>query len=249
MTWGMRALASLGIVFAIFPGDVCAQGGPDSDAAGGATASVPVMVLPPREGAEIEVVVDTRAVPAVVESPAPAAAVDPGTHFIVELNIGTSFTGAVGLAGSILVGAGGRLAGFPLIFYLVAEAGFQLGGSDGQIEGQGYVDSRQYADLTLGLRTYIPILRDLRLFVDLLPGATFTVSTLERDGFTTLESRGWYAHFAFGGGIQARILRELSAGLRVKVLATDDGLDDAREALGIYTPLPFVLTGSVTWHL
>jgi len=196
---------------------------------------------------QIEVVVDTRAAPVAVEVPPEPQ--DPGTHFIVELNLGSSFTGSVGFAGSLLVGAGGRLRGFPPIFYLVGEAGFQLGGSDGQIDGARYVDGREYGDVSLGLRTYLPILRDLRIFLDILPGATFVTSTLARDGLTELHTSGWYAHFAFGGGVQGRIFRELSAGLRVKILATDDGLDDAREALGIYTPMPVVLSGTVTWHL
>lgn len=236
MTWGIRALASLGIALVIFPGDVRAE---DSNEEARA-ASPGVMVHSSSDPPDIEVVIEAR----------PASAPeDPGTHFIVELNMGTSFTGSVGLAGSLLVGAGGRLRGFPPIFYLVGEAGFQLGGSDGQIDGAHYVDAREYADLSLGLRTYVPVHRDLRIFVDLLPGATFVTSSLARDGFTALHTSGWYAHFGIGGGVAARVFRELSVGVRVRVLLTDDGLDDAREALGIHTPAPLVLSGAVTWHL
>ncbi|MBW2460675.1 MAG: hypothetical protein JRH11_03445 [Deltaproteobacteria bacterium] len=242
-------------MFAIFTGDVRAEDVPGARAGtSGPAYREPevreVMVRPPATSPPIEIVVDTRATPAVVEvAPEPQEPQDPGTHFIVELNLGSSFTGSVGFAGSLLVGAGGRLRGFPPIFYLVGEAGFQLGGSDGQIDGARYVDGREYGDISLGLRTYLPILRDLRIFLDILPGATFVTSSLARDGLTELHTSGWYAHFAFGGGVQGRIFRELSAGLRVKVLATDDGLDDAREALGIYTPMPVVLSGTVTWHL
>jgi len=188
----------------------------------------------------------------VVEAPVevlPAAQpVDPGTHFILELNLGSSFTGSVGFAGSVLVGAGGKLKGFPPIFYLVGEAGYQRGGSDGQSLDGFYEDGRDYADFSLGLRTYVPLLEDVRLFLDLLPGATLATATLSRTGFEDLRSNGWYAHFVGALGIQVRVFRELSAGIRAKILVTDDGLDDLREAIGIHTPLPMVFSGSVTWH-
>jgi hypothetical protein len=179
----------------------------------------------------------------------PPTQVDPGTHFILELNMGSSFAGSVGFAGSLLVGAGGKLKGFPPIFYLVAEGGYERGGSDGRLVGGSFQDGRDYADLSLGLRTYVPVFQDVRIFLDLLPGATYATSTLAREGFTDLYTSGWYAHFVLGVGVQVRVFRELSAGVRAKVLFTDDGLDDLREELGIHTPVPMVLSGSITWHL
>ncbi len=175
--------------------------------------------------------------------------IDTGTHFILEMNVGSSFAGSVGFAGSLIVGAGGKLKGFPPIFYLIAEGGYQRGGSDGRLVGGNYQDGRDYADFSLGLRTYVPILRDIRLFLDLLPGATNATSTLSRDGFADLRSNGWYAHFVLGVGVQVRIFHELSAGVRAKMLFTDDGLGDLRQALGIDTTIPIVLSGSITWHL
>jgi hypothetical protein len=200
---------------------------------------------------ELTVVEETRTAEIVVEvsEPQPAAQQrDPGTHFIVELNLGLSLSGSIGFAGGLLVGAGGKLKGFPPIFYVIAEAGYLHGGSDGTVDGGSYQDARDYGHLSLGLRIYVPVHEYVRLFADVLGGATSATASFSRDGFSDLRSSAWNAHFIAGLGVQARIFREISAGVRATVLYTGDGLGELREALGISNTPPIVLSGSVTWH-
>jgi hypothetical protein len=229
------------VAFPVFiTASVAAQTSTKKDHSGAAPTALTAIERTP----EPEVVATAEAEPLT-----PPTHIDPGTHFVLEMNLGSSFSGSVGFAGSLVLGAGGKLKGFPLVFYLVGEAGYQRGGSDGQSTDGAYEDGRDYADFSIGLRTYVPIIPDVRLFLDLLPGATHASASLARDGFSDLSSSGFYAHFALGLGAQVRIFRELSAGVRAKVLFADDGLDDLREAIGIHTPVPIVVSGTITWHL
>ena len=86
------------------------------------------------------------------------------------------------------------------------------------------------------------------------PSAREASATLSRTCFADLYSSGWYAHFVAGLGVQVRVFRELSAGIRAKVQRdrsfgkseeTERNLVKWGNAIGV--PLVVVLFGILRW--
>jgi hypothetical protein len=213
----------------------------------------PVLVLPaepagtPPDVAVNVTVNEGGAAASAAEEEVPPAP-SPGTHFLLEAGAGVLFGGGFGGEGSLMLGAGGRLGGTPFRFYLVGEMAYAAMSGTGSIEGTRYVDERRWLDLDFGLRMIIPIVGPLRVFFDLMGGATLAHAGLEREGHTPLESTDWEPMMAASAGFQARIFEPLSVGLRVKVRFTDDGLDALRDQLGFTRDVPVSIDGTVTWH-
>ena len=174
----------------------------------------------------------------------------PGTHFIAELNGGGSLNRDGGLALDALVGAGGKLPGFPPRFYFVAEFSYNTSTESGRLTSVpgNYRDERDYKDITFGLRTYLPIWGPVRVFADLLGGASNQSVILERDHHVTRQASDWSGLLAVGAGFQFRLMHHLSIGLRTKVVLTPHDVGGLHQATGSNAPYRTSLTGGVTWH-
>lgn len=174
----------------------------------------------------------------------------PGTHFLVELHGGGSLNRDGGLAVDGLVGVGGKLRWLPLRFYLITEFAYSTLTEEGQIQSLPLMfrDERSFRDLALGLRTYVPLWRNLRFFVDLMGGATLQAASLERDTLMSRSASGWIPLALGAAGLQVRLFHHLSLGVRAKMVFTRDDLAGLHAAVGRDTPLRAALTAGLTWH-
>ena len=174
----------------------------------------------------------------------------PGTHFIAELHTGGAFDGETGVALGGVLGVGGKLRGLPLRFYLIGDVSYGLLTSEGKISSTPllYQESRSYTDLSLGLRTYVPIFRWVRLFVDITGGGSKSSYLLQRQGLTNIALDGWQGFAQFAGGLQLRLFHHLSLGLRSAFVLTDDPLANIRELTGQSSSLRSSFTAGITWH-
>jgi hypothetical protein len=171
-----------------------------------------------------------------------------GTHHMAELEGGITPAATPGFAGSLLFGSGGRPPGTPLRIYAIAEVSF----ADSQPAIALRVpsvraDERSYFGLAAGVRLYVPIAGELRLFLDALGGASYNTAKLETAA-VQLDESDWFIQGALAGGLQYRLLNGLSLGARVKWTASDDPLSDVRDRLGLSDAFPFTITTGMTWH-
>lgn len=171
-----------------------------------------------------------------------------GTHFLSEFNGGVHL-GDEGSALQALLGVGGKPRGFPLRFYLVGEVGYSsIEQISRGVDGGAIQDLRGSLDLAAGLRIYWPVLGSLRLFVDGLLGVSRVDATLHHQGFRSLHSNDFYLAGIMAGGVQYRLIRSLSLGLRLRVTLAEDGLAEPRRALLGSSSTRTSLTGGLTWH-
>lgn len=183
-------------------------------------------------------------------APAPCP---PPTHFIAELHGGSTTYGGGGPVLSALFGVGGKLRGFPPIFYLVGEASYSASRESGGLPttGIGYRDERSAFDLLAGLRIYLPIYGPVRLFGEAAIGTSHVNADFSRDGHPTLVADDWTVLTRLGAGLQVRVFHTLSVGARFNATIVDEGLESYNEALrnaGTSGTMRTMLTASVTWH-
>lgn len=174
----------------------------------------------------------------------------PGTHFIAEVSGGATTLGSGGLALEGVLGVGGKLRGFPPRFYLIGEAAYNSGtlSSATPLAGVSYRDERTYRDLAGGLRVYLPIYGPVRIFADGLIGGSHVAASLDRQGLAARTAEGWLPLFALAGGLQVRIFRFLSVGMRAKFVLTDDDVAGLRQVVAAESPLRATVTAGLTWH-
>lgn len=174
----------------------------------------------------------------------------PGTHFIAEISGGATTLGSGGLALEGVLGIGGKLRGFPPRFYLIGEAAYSSGtlSSATPLAGVGFRDERSYRDLSGGLRIYLPIYGPVRIFGDGLVGGSHVAASLDRQGLAPRTAEGWLPMFALAAGVQVRMFRFLSVGMRAKFVLTDDDVAGLRQVVGAESPLRATVTAGLTWH-
>lgn len=144
-----------------------------------------------------------------------------GTHFIAEMSTGFSLANTFGPAFAGLVGIGGRPSWTRLRFYLLGE--FAYASTAEQVDlspGDTTELRRSHRDLMGGLRVYMPIYGSLRIFGDVLGGGTLVSESLDVNDVNEAAQQ-WYPLLCLAGGIQARVLRHLSVGARVKAAFAD----------------------------
>ncbi|RME26450.1 MAG: hypothetical protein D6806_06240, partial [Deltaproteobacteria bacterium] len=144
-----------------------------------------------------------------------------GTHFLVEpytglsFNLGYSQENALGLESGAVVAVGGKFKGFPPRFYLIAR-GFQtfFGEDDIWLESRRATASviRRMYGITGGLRVVIPLWWYVRLNLELTAGELFTSNEYRETGYRLHYDEN-LAVMEFGGGLNVRLFRWLSAGL------------------------------------
>lgn len=173
-----------------------------------------------------------------------------GTHFLAEINGGTSISGKPGLSVGGLLGVGGKLRGFPLRFYLVGEFSYATGGQEGTLASPSlaFREERSYRDLAAGLRIYVPIWGPLRLFVDGMGGGSYVSASFDREGLSPLAASDWYGLGLVATGLQVRLFHHMSVGVRAKLVFTRDGLAEMREMMGVDTAMRSSVTAGLTWH-
>jgi hypothetical protein len=157
--------------------------------------------------------------PGIAKADAPAIGPTPdrGTHFIVQATGGVTAT-ETGTFG-VVVGAGGRIGALRL--YAIFEAAWASAETTGRGTTGGYSATLKGADLAGGLRALVVAQGGLRLYVDLLAGATRATYSLDRAGLESLSSRTWPGLIAVAGGLDVRLLRSLSVGARIKGYPVD----------------------------
>lgn len=171
-----------------------------------------------------------------------------GTHFITALEGGVTPAGTPGFAGSLTFGGGGKPRGTPLRIYGIAELSFADDLPAIALRAPSVRrDERSYFGLSAGVRLYIPIAGELRLFFDALGGASYNTALLGTAA-VQLDESDWFIQGALAGGLQYRLLHALSLGARVKWIASDDPLSDVREDLGLSNAFPWTATAGATWH-
>jgi len=179
-----------------------------------------------------------------------ARAEPPPTFFIVESYAGAAVVGGFGGHLSLRIGVGGKLPSMPWRFYLIGETAYTSAATDGEVAstGQSFEEGRSWIDLALGARIYVPIAGPVRVFVDALGGGSWGSAWIERPGTRTLDPSEWTPLALVGTGVQVRMLHGLSVGARIAFRFAGDPLADLREALGIDTLPPLVVSAGLTWH-
>jgi hypothetical protein len=172
----------------------------------------------------------------------------PGTTFIAEVNVGATLSGDLAVGG--LLGVGGKLKGFPPRFYLVGEFIHSTANQSGVLPGLplSYSEQLRFEDMALGLRIYFPIIRRVRLLLDVMGGATKVVGSLRRESLAPLDLNSWRPLGLLATGLQVRWFYHLSLGLRARVVYTDDGTAVLRELRGGAENVRILVTGGLTWH-
>ncbi len=169
-----------------------------------------------------------------------------GTHFILEGGVGTSLAASPRPAIDLSAGVGARLYRTPLRGYLITQLGY---GQSQRDESRAWPEERR-SDLSLsaGVRLYVSLPDRLRLHVDVLGGSGWVRSELEREGGGVLTEGGWFPQLTLAPGLQYRLYRELSLGVRAKWLVSRTGFDAARDAAGVERHQPWSALAGITWH-
>jgi hypothetical protein len=170
-----------------------------------------------------------------------------GSHFIAEINVGSGLDGGMSVGG--LLGVGGKLKGFPPRFYLIAEYAHLSRSADGTLPDLpiNYAEAWRYNDAALGLRIYFPVLRRVRLLVDLMGGFSRVSGALSREGMNEVRADGWHPLGQLATGLQIRPFFHLSLGVRAKIAFTGGGTSALLADSELLSPR-VTLTGGLTWH-
>ncbi len=178
-----------------------------------------------------------------------AAPSPPGTHFLAELYGGVTLYQGMGGAGHLVIGAGGKRSGGFFRFYLLGGLGYTSVAQTGNLAGAiDLREQRHSLDLLVGLRVYAPVYDgSIRLFVEVLTGSSRVWAGLERGG-ERWDGSDWSPLGVFGFGVQVRILRQLSVGLRFAYRVARDPLQEVRRELGLGRGRTLTMTGGATWH-
>ncbi len=169
-----------------------------------------------------------------------------GTHFLLEGGLGTSLSPSPRPVFDVSAGVGARLYHTPLRGYLLTQLGYLQSRRD---ESSAWPEERRQ-DLTfgMGLRVYVSLPDRLRLHVDVLGGGGLVRSELARSDGHVLREDGWFPQLTLSPGLQYRLYRELSLGVRAKWVVSKTGLDAARDAAGIERRHPWSALAGITWH-
>jgi hypothetical protein len=145
-----------------------------------------------------------------------ATAARRGTHFLVQATTGFSCDESMGLGYSLLLGAGGKLRGFPPRFYLIFETARATHDRESTGSGGTLTSSFTGTDVAGGLRVLMPVAGPLRLYADVLVGGTYGEFAVARGDGTPREAQRWTPLVDLAAGMDFRVHRNFSAGLRFK---------------------------------
>lgn len=169
-----------------------------------------------------------------------------GTHFILEGGVGATLSSSPRPVFDVSAGVGGRFYRTPLRGYLLAQLGYLQ--SEREESSAFPEERRQDLSLAAGLRLYVSLPDRLRLHVDVLGGSGWVRSELQRSAGSVLTEQGWFPQLTLSPGLQYRIYRELSVGVRAKWLVSRTGIDAVRDAAGAERRHPWSALVGCTWH-
>jgi hypothetical protein len=160
------------------------------------------------------VVASAIAVSAAGVAPAQAA----GTHFLLEGDFGVGTTDAAVatyVAGGTL-GYGGKFRGFPVIFYLVAD--YSRSAAQDELTSSVSLAERSSSQdvLAFGPRLYIPVARNVRVFLQGSIGFAWVQSDWVVNDIEKYSAQDSRLATEVSGGIQARLAPWLSLGAGVQ---------------------------------
>jgi len=138
------------------------------------------------------------------------------THVLLQATAGFSCDATMGLGYGALVGVGGRLGALPPRLYFVVE-GARATHDLERTSAAGTITSRFTGnDLAGGLRLLMPVSGPLQLYADVLAGATYGELGLTSPTEPARAARRWSPLVDVAAGVDFRLHRNLSAGLRAK---------------------------------
>jgi len=110
-----------------------------------------------------------------------------------------------------------------------------------------YLQDSDYSS-TQAKAVVLPIVSELRVFVEGLLGASLASARYTEPGLATLHAREWLGLALLSGGLQWRVLYQLSLGVRVSLALNPSGLTGVARYAGLHDGGRLALTGGVTWH-
>ncbi|HEY3358614.1 MAG TPA: hypothetical protein VGQ83_35530 [Polyangia bacterium] len=150
------------------------------------------------------------------QRPTVAAARDPGTHFILQATAGLTVDGGAAPVYGAVFGVGGRPARSPLRLYALFEVAGATTDAAGVTPTGAYGATLRRVDIAAGLRFLLPVSGPLRIYADLLVGGTTYQASLERQGLDPRSSENGTALVDVAAGLDLRLVRNCSLGLRFK---------------------------------
>jgi hypothetical protein len=171
----------------------------------------------------------------------PVQAKRAGTHFLVEIDAGACLSGDAGPAASVAFGAGGKFKGFAPRFYVLGSYGYSEYSAESVEEGG-------FSDLALGPRMVLPIIGPLRWFIDGSFGASYATGRFLEPELAPLAADEWLALARVSTGLQLRLIKTLSLGMRVGFAFNEAGLVGVSRLAGVHDPFRTTVSAGVTWH-
>ena len=159
-----------------------------------------------------------------------------GTFFLVELNSGVSESpyrgGAPVLDNGASAGLTLRIPRTNLRYHLLGSLVYRGATVSGRSDGLAYTADRSDLDLYSAHRLVVPIYRMIRAYAEVGLGTRFSTTYLRRDGVGGLSEAQERFLFLTALGVQARVSKHFSLGLRGELQPGGGGQDVAAFATG-----------------
>lgn len=168
----------------------------------------------------------------------PASAEAKGTFFLLEIDTGIGepayASAPPGLNYGVSFGVSWKLKTFPVRWYLLGTATGRNGAASGLHEGVPFTANRTDFDLYIAERSVLPVWRFVRLYVEAGIGRRHHTQAVRRGReLGSLTSSSSALLLVFAAGVQARLSKTFSLGLRGEVTPLDSGVDLTAFAAGL----------------
>ncbi len=153
-----------------------------------------------------------------------------GTFFLLELNTGLAESAYSGGSARLGYGASGgitlRIPATPLRYHLLGSVMHRASSRTGNHQGAQFVAERGDLDLFSAHRIVLPVWRMIRIYGELGLGIRLSSTELQRsDGFGSLRQYGQRFLVLGAVGVQARVSKHLSLGIRGELTPMGSGPD------------------------
>ena len=167
-----------------------------------------------------------------------AAEKKPGTFFLVELQTGLAESpygeGSPALTYGLAAGLTWKWKALPLRFHLLTGLTARGGQLAGQYRGIPYSAERQDVDLYLAHRLALPIWGPIRIYGEAGLGHRWATHRVRRSGaLGSLSTTSDELVVILAAGVQARLTRHISAGVRLEALPLDSAADIVSATTGV----------------
>jgi hypothetical protein len=150
-----------------------------------------------------------------------AEAKEKGTFYLVELQTGLGEraydVGAPALTYGLSVGTTFKLKVLPVRWYVLGTIASRGDSISGDFSGMPYRVDRRDLDVFLAQRLVLPVHRNVRVFVEGGVGQRYVNQTVTRADVGTIRDGSHHLLVIFAGGVQARVSRTFSIGLRGEI--------------------------------